>query len=257
MPNKIKSEHIFAYLNYLMITKGNSARTRNNCLVDITSCFEVMKDINSEWITVNPCANIKKLPTASYTNKPYSKEQFEKISTYLLNNDRYLYFYLRCEIYFSLRPIEICKLQVKDFDLKNNILTIEADKTKQRTRKIKRIFAVHKQDFIDLDIENLPPHYYLFTGNGEPGAKKTTRDYFTNRYKKVKTTLNIEKEQTMYSLRHTFIIDLVKNMNTYGLNIKDIMKISGHTSVQAFQSYIQKYLDEPIDDISTLFMLNF
>jgi integrase len=257
-PNEIKSEHIFAFLSYLVIKRGNSARSRNNYLVDITSMFETMKQINKDWITDNPCMHITKLPTISYTHKPYTDEQFAEIATYLWEHDRTMYYFLRCQIYFSLRPIEVCKLQVKDFNLDNNTITIEGHKTKQRVRKTKRIFSVHKQDFIDLNINNLPPDYYLFTGNnGLPGATPTTRDYFTARFKPIKKHLNLEEKQTMYALRHTFIIDLVKNAKAYDLNTKEIMAISGHTSLQAFQNYIQKYLDEPINDISKKFKLKF
>ncbi|MES2379754.1 MAG: tyrosine-type recombinase/integrase [Bacteroidota bacterium] len=256
-PNEVTSEHIFAYLDYLMIERKNAARSRNNHLVDLTSMFTSMKKINRTWVTENPCEDIEKLPTKSHTNKPYSAAEFKRIADWVREYDIYFYYFLRCEIYFSIRPVEIVKMQVKDIDLQLDKLTLEAVKAKQRVRKIKRIFAVHKADFEALDIANLPGHYYIFTSKGEPGPVRTNRDYFTRRFGKIKKLLGIEPEQTMYALRHTFIIDLVKNANKYNLNTKEIMAISGHTSLQSFQNYIQKYLDEPAEDVSARFSLSF
>jgi integrase len=243
-PAQIQKSHIFEFLSYLTNVRKISNRTRNNFLVELTTAFNMMQEINSSWIGINPCLGIKRLPQRSEKNEAYSVQNFERIKAWLEENDVLLYKFCRCIIYLGLRPNEIVQIKLSHIDFENWILTSPAAIQKNASVAKKRIFDIHKPDFEGL--KHLPPSNYLFNCHSMGGSVPTTRDYFTRRFKILKTELRFDKNQTMYALRHTFAIQLLKS----GVDLRDIMKVTGHKTLSALQHYLQTYLDEPGEDLT-------
>lgn len=63
----------------------------------------------------------------------------------------------------------------------------------------------------------------------------------------VKKVKGFNKFNTMYALKHTFIVECVKS----GEPINNIMKVTGHDQLSSFQNYIQKYLDQPAVEVKS------
>lgn len=250
-PQQIETEHIYNFLCYLKIARNVKNRTRNNYLTDLRTTFNEFKLINKTWLITNPCFDIPKLIDKSDTHQLHSTKDLELIMPWMKVHEPYLYEYCRFFVYLGCRPVEATRIKVRNINLENNTVDFRAPQEKTDTRKVKKIFALHLPDFAQYDLENTPKDYFYFTAQGKPGPKGTTRDYFTSHFEKVKKHFGLPANQTMYALRHTFMVSLFKNCKDFN-ELGDVMKITGHKTLGAFQAYIQKYLDEPGKDLSHL-----
>lgn len=249
-PHEITEAHIYDFLMYCMVKRGCKSRTRNNYLNTLIATFKEIKKFNPKC-ALNPCANIGKLRNKSEQHRLHRPEDLATIMPWMQQNDPYLYEFCRFFVYLGCRPIEATRVKIKDINLNNRTVEFLQKNEKTETRKVKRIFDTHLVDFAKYDLENLPGNWYLFTSEGKPGPNRANRDWFTSHFERVKKRFNLPANQTMYALRHTFMVSLFKNCKSFE-ELSDVMKITGHKTIQAFQVYIQTYLDEPTKDLSHL-----
>ncbi len=242
----IQRHHIVEFLYSIQGKKKLTNRTINNYLIDIKSCYTMM--IELQYIMVNPTVGIALKQTNSNRHLVYEKELLKKVAEYMKEKNPYLQLYCRF-IWMGFRPIEIVKLKVSDVNLRNRLITIRASEEKTGETKYRNILATFIPDIEGMNLDQYPSNYYLFSAKGKPDERATTRDYFTDKFKKVKHHFNLPENYTMYGLRHTMAVELFKN----GENIRNIMKITGHKTLSAFQAYIDQYLQEPAEDVSHRF----
>lgn len=241
---QIERKHITEYLNWLLVERSIQARTRNNHLADIKECFELLIENNNDEVKANPTKGIRKLPERSTRHEAYTMHEFTRISTLVKVINPYLHTYCKLIVYCGLRPVEICRLRVKDFDLFNRTITLPAKSEKNAERRILRIFDVLWPEIESMRLQDYPADYFVFNSQKEPKAKAGNRDWFTKQFAHVKKELRLPAHKTMYAIRHTFICDLLEN----GEDPLTVMKISGHKSWDAFKQYADKYLKKPVDD---------
>jgi integrase len=237
-PAQINRNDIVEFLTYLSVDRKVSNRTRNNYLIDIRNAFDEMYKYDPSWIQINPCGHIDLVRVRSTVHEPYEKYALKELFKYLKTYDQNLYRFCKLFMYLGIRPAEAVKMKVGDINLDAGTFYIPAANEKTGTRKLKPIV-----DFMVFELEylrNYPMHYYIFTTSGKPGEVSTNRDYYTRQFQEVKKQLKIPPQFTMYSLKHTFIVELDKQ----GIPHREIMKITGHKTLQALQAYLQKYFDK-------------
>lgn len=249
-PNKVTSSDVFRFLNYIQNKRKLHPRTRNNFLSDISSLFSIIKKL--QIIQVNPCEGISKLNARSTQHKAYTDADMVRIKNWIDKNDPYLGLFIKF-IMMGLRRVEVVRLQLGNFDLENGLILLPSKKEKTNRNKVKIIFKKWRGDFINMELDKYPSNYYFFTHSKQPGLKMCSADWFTDKFKILKKALNFDRSYTLYGFRHTTAINLFKG----GADLKDIMNITGHTSLQAFQVYIQQYLNEPPKDVSDKLNFNF
>lgn len=229
---------VIIYLNEVL--DRTSARTRNNTRTDLSSFFQTLED--NELIKVNFIKNINVLKTTPERNKTYTKSEQESIFSYLEEKDPILLLYIKFISYNLLRPIEVCRLQVKDVDVLEKRIYVRA---KNSPVKIKIIPDILINDLPDLS--KLNPNDVLFTPN-QIGDKWETieqnrRDYFSKRFKKiVKDHFKLGINYGLYSFRHTFITKLYQEMEKKStpFEVKSkLMLITGHSSMSALEKYLR------------------
>ena len=247
-PNEITKRHIMDYLDFRTQNDGISGRTRNNLLIDLKTLFNTMIDL--DFIKENPAARVKKVRQVSEKNKFYEKEELENLFELIEKHNPYLMVYCKFIFHSFLRPIEIVRLQVKDIDLKNMVINIPANKAKARVAQSVKIMDILKPVVLEMKLEDCPPDYYIFSSNKKPSTKGTTRDYFTDKFKKAKDELGLSTNHTMYGLKHTGISNLLMN----GAKEKDVRKYTRHTS-SAFEAYTKRYDMQSPEDLSRFYNL--
>lgn len=245
-PSFVKKQEIIKYLNWL-IGRGINSRTRNNHLADIKECFTMLSESHPDEIIANPCTGIRKLPERSVRHEAYTNHEFKRISELVRVVNPYLHLFCRIIVYCGLRPIEITRLRVGDFNLDERIINLPGASEKNAERRVLRIFDVLWKDIEAMGLQHYPSHYYIFNSSKQPREAAGTRDWFTRQFSRVRKELNLAPNKTMYAIRHTFICDLLEN----GEDPLTVMKISGHKSWDAFKQYADKYLKKPVDDFSS------
>ncbi|WP_338731526.1 tyrosine-type recombinase/integrase [Mangrovimonas cancribranchiae] len=169
-------------------------------------------------------------------------------------NDEILSLFVDFVSYGFLRPIEVCRLKVKDLNLKDKKMQVQA-KNKLVKEKIIPQILIDKLP----DLSKFSKEADLFTPESIGGewrvSEASKRDYFTKRFKKVKDHFNLNKDYGLYSFRHTTITELYKeiskeaNMTPYAVKSK-LMLITGHSTMKALEQYLRDIDAELPQDFS-------
>ncbi|WP_405384047.1 tyrosine-type recombinase/integrase [Maribacter sp. LLG6340-A2] len=249
--HELNKKLVVGFLNHVLAR--SSARTRNNYKTDLSSIFQVL--FENEIVEQNFINKIPKLKSIPERNKTYSQNTQEEIFRYLEEKDPILLLYIKFISYNFLRPIEVCRLKVKDIDINNRTVRFKAKNSPLKTKIIPELLWTDLPDLTKLDKDAV-----LFTPD-KIGAKWNThvtnrRDYFSKRYKKVvKDHFKLGINYGLYSFRHTFITKvyraLLKDSSPFEAKSK-LMLITGHTSMTALEKYLRDIDAELPEDYSTM-----
>ena len=168
-----------------------------------------------------------------------TKHEQNKITNYVLDNRNTKNIGFLISLYSGIRIGELCALQWKDIDFKNNKLIIsktiqrvyikDKDKniskviiTTPKTKNANREIPINK-DFIELlkplktDKEN-----YILSNNDKYIEPRTYRKYFNKTLKELRI-----KHFNFHSLRHTFATNCI----SLGCDYKTVSELLGHANV--------------------------
>jgi integrase len=234
----INKKTVIQYLNHVL--QETSPRNRNNTRTDLGSLFQTLED--NDIIKYNFVPKINVLRAIPTRHKTYSPELLGKIDNYLIQNDNVLRLFIQFISYNFLRPIEVCRLTIKDIDVVDKKLYVKA---KNQPVKIKIIPQILIEELPDLS--KFEKDDTLFNMNGFGGFWETDesnkRDYYTKRFKKVKENFGLGIDYSMYSFRHTFIGKLYrefeKDLSPNEVKSK-LMHITGHSSMKSLESYLRE-----------------
>ncbi|SFZ94911.1 Site-specific recombinase XerD [Flaviramulus basaltis] len=260
----INKKNVIEYLNGIVAT--SSARNRNNTRIVLSSLFGLLKD--NDIIPDNFMDSINVLNTKSVSHQTYSLDILEGLFAFMKKNDPLLLLFVKFVSYNFLRPIEVCRLQVKDIFLSQKLLRFRA---KNKPEKTKIIPDIVLSQLIGLDFST--PDYFLFTPNGIGSweiKESYKRDYFSKRFKKIKEkynkylleqgeTFELGSEYTVYSFRHTFITLLFRKFRkelSYTQACDKLMLITGHSTLKALKAYLRDIDAELPEDYSGFLDLN-
>jgi integrase len=247
--NSIAKKDVVIYLNDIL--ERTSPRNRNNNRTDLSSFFKELE--NNEFINDNFVAKIPILKAIPERNKTFSDALQKDIYDYLEVEDNSLLLFIKFISYGFLRPIEVCRLKIKDIDLVENKLHVRAKNQPVKTKIIPEILL---NELPDLSVMN--PDHYLFTPNGyamECETKENNRrDYFSKRFNEVvKKKFELDKDYGLYSFRHTYITRLYRKLretNTPQVAKSNLMLITGHSTVAAVDKYLRDIDAELPEDYS-------
>lgn len=230
-----------------------SARNRNNFRTDLSSIIQVLVD--NDILEQNFIKKIPTLKTVPERNKTYTQETQQKIFGYLEMTDPILLLYIKFVSYGFLRPIEVCRLKVKDIKLKSKTVEFKAKNSPMKTKIIPEIL------WNDLpDLEKLDKEAVLFTPEKIGGEWDTEignrRDYFSKRFKKVvKDHFDLGTDYGLYSFRHTYITKAYRSLSKRfsPFEAKSRLKlITGHSSMTALEKYLRDIDAELPEDYSKM-----
>lgn len=241
-------------LNFLnSVLQRTSPKNRNNFRASLSILFSFLEE--NEYITDNFVSKIPVLKAKPERNKTYTQAQEEELFKYLETHDKQLLLMIKFVSYNFLRPIEVCRLQIKDINFEERQLVVDAKNQLQKTKII--------PELLFKEIEHLKgtnPNYFLFAPQGV-GSWKTTemnkRDYWSKRFKKVKEVFGMGSEYGIYSFRHTFITKLYRQLRktlTPHETKSQLMLITGHTTFTALDKYLRDIDAELPADYSNLIL---
>ena len=222
------------------VLTDSSARNRNNAKAALSSIFTTL--VEKDYIDNNFIIGIKNIKTTASKHESYTQEEISKIHSYLELNDPLILLYVKFVSYNMLRPVEVCRLKMKDIDFDRKVLHVSVKN--ESFVKTKIIPSILFKEIEHLKGSN--PEHYLFTpeGVGEWDSKEMTRrQYMTKRYIKHIKKLGFGNTYDIYSFRHTFITKVYKQLSkefTTTEVLDKLMLITGHNSVSALKLYLRK-----------------
>tara|TARA_R110000744_G_scaffold12647_7_gene37506 strand:- start:1664 stop:3010 length:1347 start_codon:yes stop_codon:yes gene_type:complete len=235
--NAIKKKTVVQYLNSVL--ERTSSRTRNNARTSLSAIFTTLE--NNEIIDDNFILKINVLSTKPERNKTFTPTQESKLEAYMKEHDTLLLSFVRCVSLCFLRPIEVCRLKIKDIDIIDKKVYVKAKNKKVKIKIIPEIL-------LNLlpDLSNCDPEHFLFTpyeiGGEWNVPERDKRNYYSKRFKKVKDHFNLGKEYGLYSYRHTFITKLYREMRK-GLTPLEtkskLLGITGHNTLISLEKYLR------------------
>lgn len=180
-------------------------------------------------------------PKISSKDKIYtiSKQDQNKLIDYILKNQSSKNFGILLTLYSGIRIGELCALQWKDIDFKNNILNINKtlqrvyikDKqinkskliiTNPKTHNAEREIPLNKDFAKELKKFKTENEDYILSGSRKWIEPRTYRRFFARTLEKVK----IDKIN-FHGLRHTFATNCIK----LGVDYKTVSELLGHATV--------------------------
>lgn len=249
---EISRKDLLDYFNEVLLK--TSARNRNNYRTELASIFQVLK--NNEIVDKNHIHSIPVLKTKPERNKTYTLKEQQNIFEYLEKEDQLLLLFIKFVSFGFIRPIEVCRLKIKDINLKTKTIQFKAKNSTLKTKIIPNILLNDLPDLSKLDQES-----FLFTPHKIGGfwnANETNRrDHFSKRFRSlVKDHFKLNQDYGVYSFRHTFISKLYRKLRekTSPFEAKsNLMLITGHSSMTSLEKYLREIDAELPEDYSKLF----
>lgn len=227
------------FLDYIFIDRNNCAQTRNNYLVflKVLSGFFVEKG----YLEVRPTDGIapisKRLIVKERTCIP--EEFIEKIEGHCRKKDPH--FLLACYLlYYSfVRPVEMTRLHIDCFNIKNGTLTIPADSSKNRKTQTVTLPKKVLLYAIDLGIFTNPSSYFIFSEKLRPGKVQIETKLFRDHWEKLRRSLRMKREWKFYSLKDTGITAMLQ-ANLPAIDVRDQARHSSLAITDIYAAHTTK-----------------
>ena len=219
------------YIDYMYLKEKVSATTIHNRVSLLKSIYN--KALKRGYVDFNPFLKLE-LPqkTESKKNLAYTSEMIAQIK-----KEASPFLWLCCQfIYYTyIRPIELTRLTVASVLLDDNKIKIEGGQAKNKKTAWVALPEPLKKQLIDYGIEKYSPTDYLFTSKGYPGPKAMGKNYLNMHHKKVTDKLKFSKDYTLYSWKHTGVVNAYKN----GVDLKYIQMQCRHHSITQTDTYLK------------------
>jgi integrase len=166
-------------------------------------------------------------------------------------NDPQLFLACMLEYYCAVRPgREIRLIQVRNFDLANGILTVDAEKAKNG--KIGRITM--SDDLIQIcreyGIEGADPSLYVMGKNKRLDTRPLSENMLRFRFNKYRDKYGLSHSVKLYSWKHMGASYLVHSRVVDIMQLKDHLR---HANLAMTQHYVRKVTGDHNEALKTLF----
>lgn len=213
-------------------------RTYNNYLKYYQTFFMWMQEVN--YISINPFRGLPKVSKKlTKKNRKYiPSKELNMITDYLAkHNPRFLAASMLM-YYCCLRNGDLCYLKPSSFDMKNKLININADETKNDNDS-KRVIPKALEKYLDiLNIENTPRDWYLFSGKNytfDAGKEQLNSRYFSKYWSdKIRPALKLPMNLQFYSLKDTGITNLLSD----GVSPAAVQGQADHSSLEVTTQYV-------------------
>lgn len=206
-------------------TKKRSAKTVQN----IVGRVKVMtnKLLDRELIKHNPFLKLT-MPKVVETekNSSFSPDHIKQLKEYTLKHEPFMWLVFQFIYYTYMRPVEIGRLKVGHIDLTGDKIHVTGDISKNRKNQTIELPSPLKKELVKY-INTAPKDYFLFTAELCPGQNKISDSFFGKHFLKIREALGFDDKHTLYSWKHTGVIQAYKN----GVDIKAIQLQCRHHSI--------------------------
>lgn len=227
--DRLPTKRVQEYLNRFRHTPTFYMSRRK----ELASLFNSIKKIHG--LDFNPVTDTEKIKIKARLHKIYNKEQMAAVLDYLKEN--YENLYLCCLISYGcfLRPhIEVRNLKGHHFKADCTEIHLSGDENKSGKIRITYIPEYVRSEIYDR-VKSLKYSENLFSGNEQPFNEYYFKTVWSRAFRKMMEMGIVEKDQTMYSFRHTAAVEVYRK--TKDLHI--LQQLLGHSDMIVTLKYLR------------------
>ena len=208
-------DFVVRYLDYVYNDLDRSSRTRDNYLKFIRLFSNYL--VERSYLKVSPCTNINvlgknKRGIKSRTIIPVNV--MERISEYLLKNNKYFFLASQIIYFCMVRPKEMSYIKICHIDLEKSTIFIPGETAKNHKNAIVTIPFSLKAFIEEMGVMNYPAEYYLFSAGFKPGEIRAEEKQFARFWERhLRKDLELPMSLKFYSLKDTGITDMIRKYN--------------------------------------------
>jgi len=236
--------HAQEFMDWTKSMLKNGNRTYNNRLTAMKTIFKVL--VKREWIIANPWDNIERLPKEDAEIVAFTNDELMIMQQYLPEWDYNLYVCACLIFYCFIRPQELVRLRVYNFQLTNRSIVLPGKVSKNKKQEVVQIPDALMPVLMKLDLK-YPGNFFVFSKNQQRGPKEYAPTRIAEAWRKFADHYGIDKN--IYSLKHTGAGLAVEN----GINIRDLQLQLRHSNLEMTQVYLDKFNSRPSEKLSTHF----
>lgn len=198
------------FLDYVFIDRNNGAQTRNNYLnfLRVFSGFLVEKG----YLQSKPTDGISPI-----SKRLFRKERecipldvVGKIADYCKEKEPDFLFACYLLYYCFIRPVEMTRLKVCHFNLRECTLTVPGALSKNKKTQTVTIPKKVIQYGVEIGVFSAPMDDFIFSYRLKPGKTEIDPKHFRDHWDNVRRALKLKKEWKFYSLKDTGITEMLK-----------------------------------------------
>lgn len=238
---KYNRKHLLTFLNVYNDQEDWTARTYNNYLDFFQTFFTRVHKIEKEELLEHDIdvvyrmdlTDVERKNDTAEKNRAYTPQVAELVRNELRKNgDQNLIDFVEWIFHSCMRPKEIQLLKVQHINVQTRQIKVigPTGKTGERTVPISHEL---EQLIKSRNLLKGNPNNYVFGNSGAPGVIAFNKNYFATRYLKVKDTLGLDRNYTMYGWKHTAVIMMI----LAGFTDEEIMLRTGHRDIESFKAY--------------------
>lgn len=198
------------FLDWVFIERNNSAQTRNNYLnfLRVFAGYLVEKG----YLQSKPTDGIRPISKRLFKKdrECIPQEVVHRIADYCRERDPH--FLLACYLlYYSfIRPVEMTRLRVRYFNLKECTVTIPATASKNKRAQTVTIPRKVVLYGVELGVFSAAMDDYIFSFGLRPGPREIDPKHFRDHWANVRRALKLKKTWKFYSLKDTGITEMLR-----------------------------------------------
>ncbi len=236
--------HAQQFMDYSKMVLKLSNRTYNYRRMHMRCFFSFL--MKRDWILSNPFMCIEKLPIEEPEITCFTVDELIRVQDKLPEEDFELYAVACLIFYCFLRPAEIVRMRIRNFNFYNNTIVVAGTISKNRKHE-----TVQIPDALVPVLRLLPfegsQDRYAFSKDLMPGTVEIAPTRIAGRWRAWADKHAINKN--IYSLKHTGVGMAIEA----GINLRDLQLQLRHSSLDMTQVYVDKFRRHPSEKLSRSF----
>lgn len=220
------------FLDYMLLEREASARTRNNYKGWCSSFCAFL--VEKRFLESSPVEKIKSIKESAKTRDAISSADLVRLRSHLERTNRPFLLACMFEYYTFIRPGELSNIKIGDISIKDQRVLVPAAISKNRRDGAVALNDTLVKLMIDLGVFSHPSTHYLFGKDFTPSGTKASDENFRRCFNKVRAVLGLPKSYQFYSFKDSGIRDLA---NSEGIVVaRDQAR---HTDISTTNKYLK------------------
>lgn len=237
---EFSSKNAREFLDYCKIEKKITNRTYNNYLSHMRTFFNFL--IDREYLNFNPFTRIKNLQKEDSEITAFTRDEMATLRDKLPAENQELYVVCLLIFYCFIRPAEIMRLRIENFDLRQAIVNIPGHASKNKRQDVVIIPDMLVEEIKKLHWERSNTNMFAFTRKLKPGIKEAAPTRIAGIWREWADKHDIHK--CIYQLKHTGAGMALQS----GIDVRDLQLQLRHHSLDMTQIYLEKFNKRPSEN---------